>query len=61
LETQEAFTVASRDFLNRMGIDELNSNNGIMFMNGKLLEFSEEKVSLLIKIPLRHSGQLICM
>jgi len=36
--------MASRDFLNRMGITEFKADNGVMFMNGKLLEFSEEKV-----------------
>lgn len=50
LETQQAFTMASHEFLNRMGIVELKSDNGIMFMNGKLLEFSEEKVMYLYKL-----------
>jgi hypothetical protein len=44
LATQDLFAKASYDFLKRMGIDGLGSENGLMFLNGKLLEFSEEKV-----------------
>lgn len=44
LVTQDVFAKSSCDFLKRMGIDGLGHENGIMFLNGKLLEFSEEKV-----------------
>lgn len=40
LLTQEKYAGTTREFLNRMGIKD----NGIMFLNGRLVEFNEEKV-----------------
>lgn len=44
LTTQVLFAKSSQDFLKRMGITEIGADNGIMFLNGKLIEFNEEKV-----------------
>lgn len=44
LETQSLFAKSSQDFLIRLGITEVGAENGIMFMNGKLIEFNEDKV-----------------
>lgn len=40
LQTQNKYADATREFLQRMGIND----NGIMFLNGRLVEFNEEKV-----------------
>lgn len=47
LSTQDNYVKTTREFLNRMGVKEVTSGNGIMFMNGKLIEFNEEKVTAL--------------
>ncbi|KAI9283208.1 UDP-glucose:glycoprotein glucosyltransferase-domain-containing protein [Sporodiniella umbellata] len=43
LKWSEPFLDATSLFLSRMAIREYNPKDGIMFFNGKLLEFSEEK------------------
>lgn len=47
-ELHKPFTDATRSFITRMGIKEHNPKEGAMFFNGKLLEYSEEKVKLLL-------------
>lgn len=44
IDQSRAFITATRQFMKRMGISQLKPNEGIMFMNGKLLEFDEERV-----------------
>lgn len=44
LATQDLFAKSTGNFLKRMGITELGTDTGIMFMNGKLIEFNEDKV-----------------
>lgn len=44
LETQNSFAKSSQDFLKRLGITEVGVENGVMFMNGKLIEFNEDRV-----------------
>lgn len=43
LLTQSDYSQASRTFLKRMGVVDVSSESGIMFFNGKIIEFSEEK------------------
>ncbi|KAG1175838.1 hypothetical protein G6F70_003865 [Rhizopus microsporus] len=43
IDQSQAFITATRQFMKRMGISQLKPNEGIMFMNGKLLEFDEER------------------
>ena len=45
LESQDEYGKATLDFLNRMDIEDAGSQGGIMFLNGKLIEFGEEMVS----------------
>ncbi|KAI8639247.1 UDP-glucose:glycoprotein glucosyltransferase-domain-containing protein [Parasitella parasitica] len=54
LTTQDAYTQASSSFLKRMGITELGAQDGIMFINGKLLEFSEERPWVQVLMPALH-------
>lgn len=44
LETQDLFAKSTGNFLKRMGITEIGTETGIVFMNGKLIEFNEDKV-----------------
>ncbi|KAL9537626.1 hypothetical protein MBANPS3_011610 [Mucor bainieri] len=54
LETQDRYTQASSQFLQRMGITELGAQDGIMFINGKLLEFNEERPWIQVLMPALH-------
>ncbi|CAO0792615.1 unnamed protein product [Mucor circinelloides] len=54
LETQDSYTQASSQFLKRMGITELGAQDGIMFINGKLLEFNEERPWIQVLMPALH-------
>ncbi|KAI9244442.1 UDP-glucose:glycoprotein glucosyltransferase-domain-containing protein [Helicostylum pulchrum] len=51
LATQDTFAKSTLDFLQRMGITEIKSDNGIMFLNGKLLEFNEAKPWVSVVMP----------
>lgn len=51
LESQEEYAQASRNFLKRMGIVDISPENGIMFFNGKILEFSEERPWVQMLMP----------
>lgn len=51
LATQDNFAKSSLDFLQRMGITEIKSDNGVMFLNGKLLEFNEAKPWVSVVMP----------
>ena len=44
IDAQKPFAAATREFMSRMGIKGHGSKEGIMFFNGKLLEFNEDKV-----------------
>lgn len=44
LTTQDTFFKSILDFLKRMGIKGTKSDGGILFLNGKLLEYNEAKV-----------------
>ncbi|KAG0997777.1 hypothetical protein G6F28_002581 [Rhizopus arrhizus] len=43
IDAQKPFAAATREFMSRMGIKGHGSKEGIMFFNGKLLEFNEDK------------------
>lgn len=54
LETQDTYSRASNNFLKRLGITELGAQDGIMFINGKLLEFNEERPWVQVLMPALH-------
>lgn len=54
LETQDTYAQASNKFLKRLGITELGAQDGIMFINGKLLEFNEERPWVQVLMPALH-------
>lgn len=54
LETQYNYAQASNNFLKRLGITELGAQDGIMFINGKLLEFNEERPWVQVLMPALH-------
>ncbi|CEP14268.1 hypothetical protein [Parasitella parasitica] len=54
LATQDAYTQASSSFLKRMQIAELGPQDGVMFINGKLLEFNEERPWVQVLMPALH-------
>lgn len=54
LETQNTYAQASNKFLKRLGITELGAQDGIMFINGKLLEFNEERPWVQVLMPALH-------
>ncbi|KAG2196556.1 hypothetical protein INT47_010395 [Mucor saturninus] len=51
LETQNSFAKSSQDFLKRLGITEVGVENGVMFMNGKLIEFNEDRPWVHVLMP----------
>ncbi|KAI7903194.1 UDP-glucose:glycoprotein glucosyltransferase-domain-containing protein [Cokeromyces recurvatus] len=51
IKTQDMFIQSSHAFLKRLGISHVGPENGIMFMNGKLLEHNEEKIWTQVLVP----------
>ncbi|KAI8366128.1 UDP-glucose:glycoprotein glucosyltransferase-domain-containing protein [Blakeslea trispora] len=60
LQTQASFAQSTRNFLNRMSIQTVDMSHSVMFINGKLIEYNEERNWIqLLMAPLSETQRAV--